>query len=580
MEHPRDFQQANASVGVGCNSLRVRTLELLWHCNEREEEAEQLGLRSTAVEGITSIDYCPSLQRLVTTGGDRCMRMWQLHSRAVDAWLQNSANPMAACSTLVCTMRPAWMPLAARWSPHGAMMASAHCDGKVCLWWRTKPSGDSVQLEEWKDYRHLTGHMSDVYDLCFSPDARYLFSGAVDGSLVIHDLEGSSMPVVQLTDQHHKFCRGVAWDPWNLYLTSCGAGPAMLSFRIVPPLREGGRMHLADQRRCQGDFFSESCALSFRRMSWSPDGLYLAVPYGKVPRKENGRSWRHTGSNIKGEIESKTRTEKAAATLHTAVSGVRESSGEHLLGDDSEDSDDELVHCVNIYARGGSIDKLAARLAVRGYNEIRGVQWAPCVLEPLAPVEPLPLIISPDRALAEGAGTAVAGGSGVSMRLSGETTSAVEALRGSWGPADYRLVLAVWTSDAVLVYTTDCDTRHSDFTDLHMRSITDVAWDSNATHLYTASLDGYISVISFGTSLAVAHRLPTFSARPLTNAICARLQSLADAGRVLEDARQSKADAQNVPTNETAVVVRKKKCIEKPVEDINVDHLVSLLSAM
>ncbi|CCW66923.1 unnamed protein product [Phytomonas sp. Hart1] len=78
------------------------------------------------------------------------------------------------------------------------------------------------------------------------------------------------------------------------------------------------------------------------------------------------------------------------------------------------------------------------------------------------------------------------------------------------------MALAVWTCDSVLVYTTDSCVRHSDFTDLHARNITDVCWGTNARFLFTASLDGYVSVIRFGSSLTLAHHLPIFSNHPLT----------------------------------------------------------------
>lgn len=596
--------------------LRARTIEVLWHCNERNEEAELLGLQSSMTEGITSIDYNPRSDRFVTTGGDGNLRLWEIRTTAVDAWLENGANDMLACCRHICRMRTSWMPVTARWSPQGEMIASAHCDGKVCLWWRdtaSEPASADADgdVEEWKAYRHLSGHTSDVYDLCFSADSRYLLSGAGDGSIVIHDLEGSTLPVLQLQDVHTKFCRGVAWDPWTRYVHTFGCGPSLLCFTHVP--KSAGhhrRMHLAGQRKCQGDYMGESCALSFRRLGWSPDGLLLAVPYGKVG-KAGTRAAQPSTAHLLASIEAK---EKAEAGQLPSTSTAPAARPTTLVADESPadaESDDveDMLHCVYVYSRGAP-EKVACRLGVRGFNEVRGVRWAPCFLEPLPVGEVLHDVLQPPPPETAAASADVPVGSASAATATEAALEAARQRRGAWGPAEYRMALAVWTSDAVLVYTTDSSARHSDFTDLHMRSITDVAWSHNASHLYTASLDGYISVIAFGTSLAVAHRLPAFSSSPAVRTLCGLLERLERIGLSIEGGRStgpgakaggtggrgaspsaagavSTGSSSNAATTATAntnvAVVRKKKKIEKPAadaatKDVNMQQLEALVT--
>lgn len=617
--------------------LRVRTIEILWHFNERNKEAELLGLQSSVTEGITSVDYNPRCHRIVTTGGDGNIRLWEIRAKAVDAWLENNANDMLACCRHLCRMRTSWMPLTARWSPQGEMIASAHCDGKVCLWWRD-PSGGSAaaaeasddgswdsglqgtsgdsdgDVEEWKAYRHLTGHISDIYDICFSADSRYLLSGAGDGSIVIHDLEGSTMPVLQLTNLHTKFCRGVAWDPWTRFLHTFGCGPSLLCFTHVPRSESHHRrMHLAGQRKCQGDYIGESCALSYRRLCWSPDGLLLAIPYGKVTR--TGQQQALSTANLLASIEAK---EKAEATLGATKGHPRDNSspthrreagrGKNLhdapvtpIGDAGDDALDDMLHCVYVYTRGAP-DKIACRLGVRGFSEVRGVLWAPCFFKPLPAGKVLEGCSQQPTALSTAAtdGTADEATTTVSSALPHSASvataealpSQLEALeaarqrRGAWGPAEYRMALAVWTSDAVIVYTTDSSSRHSDFTDLHMRSITDVSWSHDASHLYTASLDGYISVIAFGDSLTAAHRLPYFSASPAVRSLCGLLERIEQVGISVEAGRStgsfsagaarrdrkaggdaSAGAAAAAATKTSVAVVRKKRKVEKTCGD-------------
>ncbi|RNF03146.1 putative chromatin assembly factor 1 subunit B [Trypanosoma rangeli] len=499
-------------TSTACQPIRVRTLEILWHGSEREEEAVQLGLQRVAIEGIVSIDYNSEKDRIVTCGGDGYIRLWQLHPAATDSWLANSQNDMTACVSFVAGMWTSCMPLTARWSPHGGMIASAHCEGQIYLWWQEKHL--EGKKEEWKDYRHLSGHVIDVCDLCFSPDSRYLLSAGGDGSVVIHDLEGSTVPVVQLTEVHHKFCRGVAWDPWRRYVASFGGGPSLLFFTYTSkPAGASRRVHLTGQRKAPGDYIGELCATMFRRFGWSPDGSLVAVPYGKASHHYQSHS-NHNNTN--------------------------QSSGN---GDNATHGGDDMVHCVYIYTRN-ALDKVAARLTIRGYSEVRGVLWAPCFLEPIDSEDDScngNRVENHERNKEESEGewgVKKEGAAGVSA----ERQQRGLADRGSWGPDDYRMAMAVWTADAVVVYTTDSAVRHSDYTDLHMRSISDVAWSPNAIYLLTASLDGYISVISTGGSLGVAHKLPLFSMKPATVALCSLLSDISSLGKKMELKRWSATD--------------------------------------
>ncbi|CCW60110.1 unnamed protein product [Phytomonas sp. EM1] len=629
---------------MGAPSLRARTLELLWHCREIGEELEQLGMPgATPAEGITSIDYDPLHHRLATTGGDQCIRLWQLNTAAIDEWLADPGKDMASCSRHVCKMTTMWMPLTARWSPRGTMLASGHCEGKICLWWNATPPGShpigneegmESPCEEWKDYRHLIGHVSDVYDLVFSPDARYIFSGASDGSIAIHDLEGGTMAVFFLQNPHGKFCCGVAWDPWGRYLHSFGACPALQCYTNVPARRSGDRIHLASQRRCQGGFLGEPDALAFRRIGWSPDGLFLAVPFGKVTKDAPAAT---TTARQEGEkrtlsdaIDAKLAAERArqipneipvvdegiyeneeevVVMVEAENDGCKGSPAENrriapearkpqsedkkktprvdpLAQNDNEEEKD-MMHCVNIYLRNAP-DKLAARLVIRGYNELRGVLWAPYFFEPLPHKDPLPLVLETPLKAADAGLFPFADGlqngnpfhanplkapdpkaqdPGAAVGAESQTSDASSADNpfGSWGPADYRMALAVWTCDSLLIYTTDSCVRHSDFTDLHARSITDVCWGQNARFIYTASLDGYVSVIGFGSSLTLAHRLPVFSNRPVTIALTKMLRRIQKSSEAERSHKTAGGGEHRQGANEgdtTVAVVRKKKKIE------------------
>lgn len=510
-------------------TLMVRTLEILWHCNDRGNEAEQLGLQSCAAEGITSIDWSAHDSRLVTTGGDKCIRIWRLNDGPLSQWVADGTKDMSACVTHICCMKCSWMPMTARWSPHGKLVVSAHCDGKICLWWPERQASGALVFDDngdevWKDFRHLSGHVNDVYDVSFSPDSRYVISGGGDGCVLVHDLEGSTMPVVQLSDCHSKFCRGVSWDPWNRYLMTFGGGPSLQCFTHVPKrVTESSvrRMSVAGQRRCHGDYVGDTCGLFFRRMGWSPDGVLLAVPFGKAAH----------------------------------ISQLRRQSLDSLSDSQVEN---DMVHCINIYSRN-SIEKVAARLTIKGKSEVRGVSWAPCFLEPEQSEKSLHNAFFP-----------------LAKKETRKTDQKTEG-DGRWGPKAYAMALAAWTPDAVIVYTTSSSVRHSDFTDLHMRSITDLAWSPTASYLLTASLDGYVSVIAFHGTLSRTHRLPLFVDSPTIQSMCDIFVSMKSVGVEVESSYYSKL----APSSESssATVVKKKKKIErKEPTEIDAEQLNALMA--
>eukprot|EP00331_Platyophrya_macrostoma_P009315 CAMPEP_0176427782 /NCGR_PEP_ID=MMETSP0127-20121128/12767_1 /TAXON_ID=938130 /ORGANISM="Platyophrya macrostoma, Strain WH" /LENGTH=82 /DNA_ID=CAMNT_0017809355 /DNA_START=243 /DNA_END=488 /DNA_ORIENTATION=+ len=81
------------------------------------------------------------------------------------------------------------------------------------------------------------------------------------------------------------------------------------------------------------------------------------------------------------------------------------------------------------------------RIAIRGASVIRGALWAPCFLQPSSSSPPIKT--SDDEET-------------VGITASRSCSNNVSS---SWGPQDYRMALAAWTDDMVVVYTTDMSAR-------------------------------------------------------------------------------------------------------------------------
>lgn len=94
-----------------------------------------------------------------------------------------------------------------------------------------------VNHEAWRPVKYLRGHDSDVQDLAWSADNKYLASCGVDGFVIVwsgttfgKESRATVNPICiinlytteQITkiDQHSDFVKGVTWDPAGKFLAS------------------------------------------------------------------------------------------------------------------------------------------------------------------------------------------------------------------------------------------------------------------------------------------------------------------------------------------------------------------------
>lgn len=100
-------------------------------------------------------------------------------------------------------------------------LASGGDDSAIVIWMqKNRPIefGSSIERVIWSNYKILRGHLSDVYDLAWSPDSKYLISGSVDNRALIWSLEKGK--VIDRSIDHRHFVQGVSWDPRNKYITT------------------------------------------------------------------------------------------------------------------------------------------------------------------------------------------------------------------------------------------------------------------------------------------------------------------------------------------------------------------------
>ena len=81
-------------------------------------------------------------------------------------------------------------------------------------------------VERWE----IKGHQSDVIDIAFSPDGKYLASASYDNLVNVWDVEMKQ--TVATLRGHQSLVKGVAWDPIGKFLATQGDDKSVIIWRV------------------------------------------------------------------------------------------------------------------------------------------------------------------------------------------------------------------------------------------------------------------------------------------------------------------------------------------------------------
>ncbi|PLW33903.1 hypothetical protein PCASD_13872 [Puccinia coronata f. sp. avenae] len=175
---------------------------------------------------------------------------------------------------LLCTMEGHdGAVLCVRWTFSGAFLATGSDDSIIMIWLRCPGQSKSfgsktANIEDWKCFKRLAGHTSDVQGLAWSEDDQYLASVGLDNLVLIWDCLDSSFVLLKRLDLHQGHVNGVVWDPVGQYLATQSDDRTVKIWRTTDWKLE------ADIK----EPFINSPHSFFRRLSWSPDGSHIVTP--------------------------------------------------------------------------------------------------------------------------------------------------------------------------------------------------------------------------------------------------------------------------------------------------------------
>ncbi|KAH7919190.1 histone transcription regulator 1 [Leucogyrophana mollusca] len=217
---------------------------------------------------IFSVHVHPDGSRIATGGLDAKIRIWSTKPIINHASELSNRPPKALC-TLSMHTGPV---LTVRWAYSGRWLASGS-DDEIVMIWDLDPSGrgkvfgsNEVNVEGWKPMKRLPGHESDVTDVAWSPEDRYLASVGLDSQIIIWC--GYTLERIRKLDQHQGFVKGVCWDPVGEFLATQSDDKSVKIWRTIDWELE------AEIRK---PFEDSPGSTFFRRLSWSPDGAHITA---------------------------------------------------------------------------------------------------------------------------------------------------------------------------------------------------------------------------------------------------------------------------------------------------------------
>lgn len=158
--------------------------------------------------------------------------------------------------------------------------------------------GTTQRCKKWSHKIPLTGHLSEVLDLKWSTNSKYLVSAGMDKRIIVWHVEKKRYE--RILEEHSKFVQGVASDPKFKYIVSVSndrsvkiwknaktkkTDVAFYSMKTHKKMDFGGSKEKEEEKSDQNFsfkmFYDENVPTFFRRPDISPDGQLFLVPAGQ-----------------------------------------------------------------------------------------------------------------------------------------------------------------------------------------------------------------------------------------------------------------------------------------------------------
>ncbi|XP_018410659.1 PREDICTED: chromatin assembly factor 1 subunit B [Nanorana parkeri] len=255
--------------------MKVNTCEISWHNREP----------------VYSVDFqhgTSKVNRMASAGVDTAVRIWKI---------EKSEDGKALVEFLSSLVRHTKAVNVVRFSPNGEVLASGGDDAVILLWKLSESKEMEVtpfneeedtemNKENWTVYKHLRGHLEDVYDISWTQDSNFMVSASVDNSAIIWDaVKGQKMSIF---NEHKSYVQGVTWDPLGQYIATLSCDRVLRVYRTETKRVAFNVCKMPSNNATDGEnknyrmFHDDSMKSFFRRLTFTPDGSLLLTPAGCV----------------------------------------------------------------------------------------------------------------------------------------------------------------------------------------------------------------------------------------------------------------------------------------------------------
>lgn len=216
-----EIEETDIGRKENVSQLNAKTLTLHWHEG------------GAAIYSICSQPGEPGKrsERLVTGGGDNNIRIWKVE-------YNERGDEVAGIEYLSSITKHTQAVNCVRFNASGTLLATASDDGTIMIWERNdtivrefgQDADDDIK-ESWVvKVACFASNMSEIYDICWSPDSKYICCGLMDNIIRIFSVATGSM--MKQIAEHSHYVQGVAWDPLGEYICSQSADRSVHVYKI------------------------------------------------------------------------------------------------------------------------------------------------------------------------------------------------------------------------------------------------------------------------------------------------------------------------------------------------------------
>jgi len=390
-----------------------------------------------------------------------------------------------------------------RWSPNGKLLASGDDESIIILWQMKEGGQESAprlfdedgpeNRENWVVYKIIRSHLDDVYDLAWSPCSQFLLSGSVDNSAIVTNVHKNQK--VAHFSESKSFVQGVAWNPKHPVLAT-----------------------LSSDRKCRFYNFTTKKMISstYKALLNMPDNLLVKDKKDKKDKKESSKTENKTETTESKSDEATSKIQEKSENLEKSNSGDQKKCDDKQEKMDTDEKKSEekkkdekcevrLFHDDTFkgffrrltWSMDGEL--LVMPSGVLDTASQAKVTHCTYVFTRLDLNRPALCLPSRDKF------TVAAKFCPQLFKLREVKRKGVTVTEGMapWEKYQtvfalpYRMVYAVATANAVMVYDTQQASPIARVSNIHYVGLSDISWSPDGTILMVSSIDGFCSIITF-----------------------------------------------------------------------------------